>query len=119
MTKELSAEQIRINYYRDILEKYNLDKELRQNILNDLALIDLNDRVVISYAIMRILKNLYSYDEQNMIIKDIAKRKLLKKTQDKLYSGYLTEKNRELIYGALMEFLEKIGLLNYFIHTLE
>lgn len=106
-------------YFERLLRKYNIDKDIRESVVEEMCWVDINSRAGINFTIMRILTELYSQDELKTLLRDIAKRKLLKKNQKILYKGYLTEKNRKIVFGALMEFLESLYLFDSFTDYLQ
>ena len=106
-------------YFERLLRKYNIDKDIRESVVEEMCWVDIDGRAGINFTIMRILTELYSQDELKTLLIDIAKRKLLKKNQKRLYKGYLTEKNRKIVFGALMEFLENLYLFDSFTDYLQ
>lgn len=106
-------------YFERLLRKYNIDKDIRDAVVEEMCWVDVNSRAGINFTIMRILTELYSQDEIKALLRDIAKRKLLKKNQKRLYKGYLTEKNRKIVFGALMEVLESMFIFDTFVDYLQ
>lgn len=106
-------------YFERLLKKYNIEADIRESVVEEMCWVDIDSRASINFTIMRILTELYSQDELKTLLRDIAKRKLIKKNQNKLYKGYLTEKSRKIVFGALMEFLENLYLFDSFTDYLQ
>lgn len=72
-------------YFERLLKKYNIEADIRESVVEEMCWVDIDSRASINFTIMRILTELYSQDELKTLLRDIAKRKLIKKNQNKLY----------------------------------